>query len=313
MQDRNYDPGFTRIYDGALRRTINRDGSFNVHRVGVRLKDFHMYQFLVRLSWPAFIAILVGGYVAMNTVFAFLYLLAGAEHLLGASTQTTWDAFLSAFFFSTHTFTTVGYGNITPEGFADNMIASLEAMTGLLSFAIATGLLFGRFSRATAKLVFSNTMVIAPHKGGKALMFRLANRRRSTLMEVEARLLLMTVVDSANGPTRKYDVLELEVPAIHFLPLSWTVVHPITNSSPFHNKTAADLGRLQAEVLVLIKGFDDTFQQIVHARYSYRHDEIMREQRFTTAFHVSTEGKMVLDLDRISETQPAPGEVTSAR
>jgi inward rectifier potassium channel len=306
VQDKNYDPGFTRIYDGELRRAINRDGSFNVHRLGMRLNDFHPYQFLVRVSWPWFIAILVSGFITMNVLFALLYLLAGAEHLVGASTGNSLEAFASAFFFSTHTFTTVGYGSITPEGFADNMIAALEAMTGLMSFAVATGLLYGRFSRASAKLVFSESMVIAQHKGGSALMFRLANRRRSTLMEVEARLLLMTVAQTENGPVRKYDQLEVEIPAIHFLPLTWTVVHPITASSPLHTKTPEELAGLQAEVLVLIKGFDDTFQQIVHSRFSYRHDEIRRGRRFTTAFHVNREGEMILDLDKISETQADP-------
>jgi len=270
--EKSFDPGFTRLYDGRISRVINKDGVFNVRRIGTRLADLHLYQYLVTISWLPFSALIVSGYLVMNAAFAGLYLAAGVENLAGANAESPFGAFLSAFFFSTHTFTTVGYGTMYPTNFWTNIIASMEAMAGLMSFSIATGLLYGRFSRASAKLVFSETMTMLPHKGGTALMFRVANRRRSTLMEAEAKLLLMTVVDSAKGQTRKYDVLDLEVPAVHFLPLTWTVVHRIDDSSPLHGKTAEDLARLQAEVLVLIKGFDDRFQQIVHARYSYRHD-----------------------------------------
>jgi inward rectifier potassium channel len=303
---KTYDPGFTRLYEGPLRRVINQDGRFNVRRIGTRFSDFHIYQFLVRIPWPAFIAILVSGYVVMNALFALLYLAAGIEHLAGASADTMHGAFLSAFFFSTHTFTTVGYGTMYPVGLWTNLIASTEAMVGLMSFAIATGLLYGRFSRATARLVFSKSMAVVQHKGGEALMFRVANRRSSTLMEAEARLLLMTVVGTSSHRTRKYDVLDLEIPAVQFLPLTWTIVHPLTESSPLHAKTAEQLATLQAEILVLIKGFDDTFQQVVHARYSYRHDEIERGVRFVPAFHIGNAGEMVLDLDKISTTASEP-------
>jgi len=302
---KNYDPGFTNLYEGHLRRVINKDGSFNVRRVGTHLSDFHIYQILVSLPWVTFFAVLVCGYLVVNALFAGLYMAAGIEHLAGANMENSSAAFLSAFFFSTHTFTTVGYGTMYPVGLWTNIIASMEAMVGLMSFAIATGLLYGRFSRATARLVFSTAMTIAPHKGGEALMFRVANRRQSTLMEVEARLLLMTVVGTGRNRTRKYDVLDLEVPTVHFLPLSWTVVHPLTATSPLHGKNAEELAALQAEVLVLIKGFDDRFQQTVHARYSYRHDEIVRGMRFAPAFHVSGSGDMVLDLQKISDTTPS--------
>jgi inward rectifier potassium channel len=299
MTEKDFDPGFTRTYSGPLRRTINKDGTFNVRRRGARIHDLHIYQFLVSISWPSFAAILLAGYVVVNILFALLYLWAGISSLAGADSSSTLHSFWSAFFFSTQTFTTVGYGTIAPSGFAANMIASFEAMIGFMSFAIATGVLYGRFSRGNARLVFSDSMVITRLGEFEALMFRVANRRSSTLMEVDVRLLLMTVVIQDGKPTRKYDVLDLEVPSVLFLPLTWTIVHLIKPGSPLFGKSEEDFAALQCEVLVLIKGYDDTFRQTVHSRYSYRHDEFLRGRRFTPAFHVDDRGDMVVDLLKV--------------
>ncbi len=300
MSDSSFDPGFTRMYTGPLRRAINKDGSFNVMRRGARIHDLHIYQFLVSLPWPSFIILLIAGYIAMNVGFAMAYLWIGIDKLAGANTATFTTSALSAFFFSSQTFTTVGYGTLAPLGMWTNAVASFEAMVGLMSFAIATGLLYGRFSRASARLVFSDNMVVTRHRDKPALMFRVANRRSTTLMEVEARIMLMTVVLQEGKPTRKYDVLPLEIPSVYFLPLTWTIVHSITEKSPLFGKTAADLEAVQAEVLVLIKGYDDSFRQTVHARYSYRHDELLWEKRFTPAFHIGEKGDMVVDLTKIN-------------
>jgi inward rectifier potassium channel len=303
MTDTNFDPGLTKSYSGSLRRAINKDGSFNVKRRGARIHDLHIYQFLVSIAWPWFIALLLFGYLVANAGFALLYLWIGIGNLAGADASTPLRSFLSAFFFSTQTFTTVGYGTIAPSGFAANAIASLEAMLGFMSFAIATGVLYGRFSRASARLVFSDSMVVTQHKDSPALMFRVANRRSSTLMEVDARLLLMTVAMQDGKTVRKYDVLELEVPSVYFLPLTWTIVHRINPGTPLFEKTAEELAALQAEVLVLIKGYDDTFRQTVHARYSYRHNELVWGKRFVPAFHIDDRGDMIVDLLQISAVE----------
>jgi len=300
MADINFDPGFTKTYTGPLRRAINKDGTFNVRRRGARIHDLHIYQFLVSLSWPSFVAILFLGYVTMNVIFALLYLGIGIDKLSGADSSTILNSILSAFFFSTHTFTTVGYGTLAPIGVWANVLASFEAMIGLMCFAIATGLLYGRFSRASARLVFSDNVVVTQHRSGQALMFRVANRRSTTLMELEARLLLMTVVLQGGKPTRKYDLLDLELPSVYFLPLTWTIVHPIKPGSPLFGKTPEDLAAVQAEVLVLIKGYDDTFRQTVHARFSYRHNEVVWGRRFAPAFHIDDGGDMVVDLLKIN-------------
>jgi inward rectifier potassium channel len=295
-----FDPGFTQRFDGRIRRIINKDGSFNVRRAGFGLRHWNGFQFLINAPWPVFLLILFAGYILMNLGFALIYLALGAEHLQGLTGGGTLGHLLDAFYFSAYTFTTVGYGNIIPVGAADNFVAAIEAMIGLMSFAIATGLLYGRFSRPTAQLVFSSHALIAPYRGVTSLQFRMANQRRNMLVDLEARVLLMTVVNEGGRTQRQYDQLTLERSNIHFLPMTWTVVHPIDETSPLFGKSPEELTQLQAEVMILIRAFDDTFSQMVHARTSYRYDEIISGARFVPAFHVDAEGEHVLVLDRIS-------------
>ena len=223
----------------------------------------------------------------------------GPGHLKGADGATEMDRFLNDFFFSTHTLTTVGYGNITPVTVAANTITSIEAIAGLMAVALGTGLLFGRFSRPSAKIAFSERALIAPYQDRTSLQVRIVNLRPNLLMELEANFVLMTVEGTGEDRKRRYAELKLERSGIYFLPLTWTVVHPIDESSPLHGKTQEDLARLQAEVVVLLKGFDDTFSQTVHARYSYRYDEVAWGARFEPAFEIGGDGNMVLNLDRV--------------
>jgi len=197
--------------------------------------------------------------------------------------------------------TTVGYGAIWPETAAANLISSTEAMIGLLGFAVATGFLVGRLSRPTARIGFSKLMIVAPYQDSTSLQFRVVNRSVSNLMELEARMLLMTVQPVDGRLERKYERLELERPTVLFMPLTWTIVHVLDAESPLYKKTAADLEQLQAELLILIKGVDDRFSQTVHARYSYRYDEIVWGAKFARAFDVDEDGDLRLDLDRVSD------------
>lgn len=301
-----FDPGFTQQYRGSLRRIINPDGQFNVHRRGTTWRDVHPYLFMLNVSWPVFSALILAGYLGANLVFALVYYYGvGIEHLRGAEAATGFRLFLNAFFFSAHTLTTVGYGNIYPDGTLANSVAAFEALLGLMAFALATGLLFGRFSRPVARIEFSKKMVVAPYEGSASLQFRVANRRSNNLMDLEARVLLMTVEKTAEGQRRKYTPLELERSNVLFLPLAWTIVHPVDEASPLKGRTAQDLAQLEAEILVLIRGFDDTFFQTVHVRYSYRYDEIVWGARFVPIFEVDEHGHMVLDLARLSECQRA--------
>lgn len=311
MTEHSFDPGLTQQYDGTLRRIINKDGSFNVKRRGARLRDLNLYLFLVSVPWSAFFGIVVASYVVSNLIFGTIFYLIGVEQLTGADHSTPGRAFLSAFFFSAHTLTTVGYGNIAPNTITTNALAAGEALFGLLQIAVATGLLVGRVSRPSARIAFSNMALIAPYEGQTALEFRVANARSNTIMELEAKVMLMTVDPTPEGLRRDYKVLRLERPSVYFFPLTWTVVHAIDHRSPLHGKTAADLERLQAEILILLKGYDETFAQTVLERYSYRYDEIVWGASFAPAFHVDQHGGMVVDIDRISDIKkPAQAQVS---
>ena len=296
-----FDPGITEKFTGPVRRVINKDGSFNVVRRGANWHDVHPYLHLVNMSWPAFLATLFVGYVIVNTLFATLYFVFAPGELSGADSTTAVGRFFNVFFFSAQTLSTVGYGVIAPKGLAANVIAAFEAMLGVLGFAVATGLLFGRVSRPSAKLGYSEHMLVAPYQDGTSLQFRVVNRRRNDIMELEARVLLMTVEPNNGGNVRKYKQLKLERERVLFLPLTWTVVHPIDEESPLRGLTADDFKRLEAEFLILIKGYDDTFSQTVLSRYSYRHEEIMWNRRFGPAFDVDANGDLFLDLQKVGE------------
>jgi len=301
MEKPAYDPGITQQYVGAIQRAVNPDGRFNVRRKGGTWRDAHPYLFLISTSWPVFFLILIAAFLIVNLVFTGLYLAIGIEQLKGTESESIRSEILRVFFFSTDTLTTLGYGNIWPSGLRANVLAAAEAGCGLIGFAIATSLLFGRFSRPSARIGFSKNMIVAPYMDGSSLQFRIVNRRNNDVIELEAQVLLMTVEHEEGRLRRKFVPLELERDRVLFLALTWTIVHPITATSPLYGKTAEDLARLQAEFIILIKAFDETFGQTVHARYSYRYDEIVWGARFLPAFEVEKEtGDLLLEVEKVS-------------
>ncbi len=301
MQKPAFDPGLTQKYTGNFRRVINKDGTFNVRRRGANWHDFHPYLHLINMGWTPFFSLVFLGYLVVNTLFAVAYYALGPGHLTGADSPTEVGRFLNDFFFSAHTLSTVGYGSISPKSLGSNIVASIESLVGVLGFAVATGLLFGRVSRPSAKIGFSETMLITSYQDIQSLQFRVVNRRRNDLMEIQARVMIMTVEDKDGQPTRRYTQLKLEREQVLFMPLTWTIVHPIDGESPMAGLTPKDLERLQAEVMILIKAYDDTFSQTVLARYSYRYDEISWNHRFAPAFSVDAEGDLVLELQKVGE------------
>ncbi len=299
----SFDPGLTQQYSGKILRMIERDGSFNVRKTGGGFKNIHFFQFLINISWPNFLLIILAGYIIVNTIFASLYLTAGIQNIKGAQADSPLSAFLSAFFLSVHTLTTVGYGTIAPKDIWTNVIASFEALAGLMGLALATGLLYGRFSRPSARLAFSEKAIVAPYRDGTGLEFRLANKRQNVLVDLEATVILMTVVNAGGIQKREYQQLALERSNVYFLALTWTVVHPVDERSPLFGKSKEDLAAQQAEILILVRAFDDTFSQVVHSRYSYRFDEIVWGAKFLPAFRVTEEGGMNLELNGLSKIE----------
>jgi inward rectifier potassium channel len=302
-----FDPGLTQQFTGNVRRIIDKDGSFNVRRRGANWHDVHPYLHLINMGWTQFLAWLFVGYVVVNTIFAFAYYGLGPGELMGADASTAGGRFFNCFFFSAHTLTTVGYGSIAPKGLGANIVASLEALTGVLAFAVATGLLFGRVSRPSAKIGFSENILMAPYQEITSLQFRVVNRRVNDLMEIEARVLLMTV-DTIDGQVqRTYRQLRLEREQVLFMPLTWTIVHPIDAESPLWGVTPEEFERRAIEVMILIKAYDDTFSQKVFQRFSYRHDEVIWNRRFAPAFTVDEDGDLVLDLQKVGQVADSSG------
>lgn len=306
MQQPTFDPGLTQKYTGKLNRSLEENGEFNVRRTGITLRDRHPYLFLISTSWANFIALVFVFFVVVNVGFAWLYVSIGLEYLKGADAPTKTAEFVNAFFFSTHTLTTVGYGNIYPVGPWANLASACEALIGLLGFAVITGLMFGRFSRPSARIGYSENMLISPYEDGMSLQFRVVNRRSNNILELNARVLLMTVESRDGRLQRKFAELKLERTDVLFLALTWTIVHPIDSASPLYGVNADDLDRMQAEVLVLIKGFDETFGQVVHTRRSYVAKEIIWGARFVPAFDVEESGDLRLDTGKVGNFERVP-------
>lgn len=292
-----HDAGLGEKYLDASKRLINKDGSFNLKRTGGIWQARNLYQWLISLSWPAFLGLVLLLYVITNALFASAYLVIGIEQLSGVHPET--PHFWSAFHFSTQTLTTVGYGAMAPIGASANMLAAFEAFAGLTGFALVTGLLYGRFSKPSAKFLFSNNALIAPYQEGKSLQCRLINVRSNIMMEVEAHV-LVSMLDREKGQ-RNYYPLKLETKFIQFFPLNWTLVHHITEESPLNNCSPDKLKELDAEILIRLKGYDDTFGQTVHVRFSYKFDEIVHGARFLKVYELDENGNTHLDLNKIHD------------
>jgi inward rectifier potassium channel len=307
-QARDRDLGFGSVVSSQSRqRLLNRDGSFNVVRTGLGLLEtVAPYQQMLAVSWAGFFTIVLALYLIINIVFALMYLVIGPTALIGTRAGMFGGAFSQAFFFSIQTFATIGYGQIGPNGFLANTLVTFEALVGLMSQALATGLLFARFSRPTASILFSRGAIIAPYGGGQSLQFRIANRRRNEIIQLEAQVLFSAMESDGRGSlVRRYRLLPLERNKVTFFPLSWTIVHPIDQESPLSGKTSDDLLRTEAEVLVLLSGIDETFAQTVLARSSYRADEIIWNKRFRSIF-VQEQGKSLsVDISRLHDIDPA--------
>jgi inward rectifier potassium channel len=280
-------------------RFINKNGTVNATKRGVGILDrISWYHTMLDMSSWKFLSILLLFYISINFVFALLYFAIGIEHLNGiATTDNEWVQFGQAYFFSAQTFTTVGYGYISPTGFYTSALSSAEALMGLLSFAIATGLFFGRFSKPAIFLKFSHNAVIAPYNDGKALMFRLAPYKNTNYIDAEINVTLGMQIDEDGVRINKFFTLDLEFQRINSLALSWTLVHPITTESPLHGFVASDYESISGEIIVIIKTFDDMFSSTVATRTSYTFKEIVYGVKFKPMYSKSKDNQStVLDM-----------------
>lgn len=296
------DLGFGAVVSRESRlRLLNRDGTFNVRRRGLGFfESLSAYHTLLTLSWPRFLALVVAAYFAANVVFAVAYLLCGPGALMGPMVGES--HLLQAFFFSVETIGTIGYGQIAPASIAANVVMTIESVSGLVGLAIVTGLLFARFSRPIAAILFSRWAVIAPYRGIRAFEFRIANRHKNELVELEAKVLYSRTRERGGRRMREFLELGLERRTVVFFPLTWTIVHPIDETSPLQGVTHEQLVAEDAEFLVLLQGTDETFAQRVHTRSSYKPHEIVWQARFTDVFQTpGRDGALAVDVGRLHE------------
>ena len=261
-----------------------------------------LYHLLLTISWRRIIFLLVGTYVVINGAFACLYLLdtGGLENAEAGS-------FSDAFFFSVQTMATIGYGKMVPKSMFANSLVTIEALVGMLSTAMATGLMFAKFSRPTARILFSRNLVIADRDGVPSLALRVANERGNQVVEAQMRLVLLrTEVTKEGERVRRVQDLKLARPQTAVFALSWTAFHQITPDSPLYGATPESLRASNTELLAAIVGIDESFSQTVHARHNYFDDEILWGARFVDIMTPGSDGKNHIDYSRFHDTQPAP-------
>jgi len=300
----NNDTGFGNNPNDYGGRFINRDGSFNLKKEGMAFWDrFSVYHSMLNLPRWKFISIIGIFYLLINLFYTCIYLLLGTDQLQGMIGTTPWAIFKEVFFFSTETFTTVGYGRVNPVGDGANLVAAIESLSGFLSLAIATGLIYGRFSRPRAYLVFSQSALIAPYQDITALMFRFATYKDNhTLTNVEIRVNIGLLGQESDKPVFKFYELDLERSRVDSLPMNWTVVHPIDEKSPLQGFSYEDMKTSDIELYVLVRGFDDVYSNVVLQRTSYTYAEILFNRKFIPMYRESDDGKTtILELQKLND------------
>jgi len=283
-------------------RFLNKDGSVNVKRLeGDSFGRIDPYHTFLNMKWRYFIIMVLVGYFIANLFFASLYYMAGTQHFGNLAGVDEPHKFIELFFFSAQTLTTVGYGFIYPKGTVVSTIAAIESMTGLLVFALATGVLYGRFSKPKATIRYTKHAVIAPYEGITGFMFRIANATQNELIENEVQVFL--AMNDLKTNQRVFLPLELETKKISFMPLSWTIVHPIDTQSPIYNYTKDDLDQADAEFIILMKAINDTFSQTVYSRTSYKSHEIIANAKFKPLQRSQRGTKTTIDLRKMDEVE----------
>jgi len=295
--------GFTSQANENTKRIINKDGSFNLIRVGEIKSLFHS---LITMSWMRFIVTVFSSYILINILFAGIYLLVDFDGIGMTADYEVKNRFLVAYFFSAQTMTTVGYGSLYPLSVTVSIVATVEALIGLMAFAIVTGLIYGRFSKPSHGIRFSKNILYVPYKEGYALMFRVANERNHNLTELEVRVLMNIIVTDNGKSTRKYQNLIVENNKITYFPLNWTIVHYIDDKSPLFGWMKEDIIASEMEMLVMIQGYNETAAQHIHAKSSYHVNEITWNAKFKIPYYFREDGVTVFELDQIDEFEKIP-------
>jgi inward rectifier potassium channel len=286
-------PRFTNI--SAARKDIHVVGA---ESGGIR----DLYHGVLTIPWWGFFLLMLGVFLGANAIFAFLYWLDPAG-VAGARPH----AFADDFFFSVETISTIGYGGMTPQSLYANVVMTAEAFVGLGIVAVATGLIFARVSRPTARVMFSRVAVITPFDGLPALMFRAANQRGNQILEAQASISLFAEAITSEGHRmRRFQDLDLMRSRQPMFTLTWTLIHRIDEASPLHGHTQDSLEAIGAEIVVALNGVDDVFAQRIYARHSYLPDEILWDRQFADVLTTDGDGRRVVNYHNFHDVKPLP-------
>lgn len=301
--------GFSNTSGTSGARIVDKNGSVNVRKTGIPFfEQISLFHSLIRMSSGKFLFTVFLFYAITNVFFATIYMLVGVENLQGivANENDLLSGFQQAIFFSSQTLTTVGYGHISPVGLLANIVAAVESFVGILSFAMVTGLLYGRFTLPKAFLKFSENILVAPYKGQRALMIRFATYKNNHITDVEAKMTVAYRAMEDGKKVSKFFTPRLEIDKITSLALSWTLVHVLDENSPFFDMGKEELLNADYEIMYHIKGFDEHFSNIVQQRYSYTREEMIYGAKFLPAFYSEQDGSTtVLELNKLNLHEPA--------
>jgi inward rectifier potassium channel len=288
-------------YSGG--RFYHKDGTPNLRVNGITfLERLSMYNTLLKISRGHLLTLILLFYFAINLFFTIIYLSLGPGNLGGAEDTNALSAFWEAFFFSVQTVSTVGYGHVYPIGFLTNFFAGIESLIGLLAFAFATGLIYGRFTRPRAYIRFSKNALIGPFRDGLAVMFRLVPYKHNHLIDAEVKVTLAMKLKEDGTVSNKFFTLPLELSRVNALMQNWTIVHPINEQSPFNNLSIEDLKAANAELLIVLKAFDESFSNTVVTRASYVAAEFVIGGKFKLMYHPSEDrSTTILDISKLDE------------
>ena len=307
------DLGFGRVVAQRSRgRLFNRDGTSTATKYGLRAqRTERLYLTALQAPWAVFVLWMFGAVLLLNGIFALAYAALPAGSLLGAEALGIRDPFLRAFVFSTGIFTTTGTGPLHAVGITANWLVVIESLAGPLTLVLVGGLLLARLIRPRAQLRFSESAVVAPYDGGRALMFRLVNELPSHMTDVRADVSL-SLYETLNGKReRNFHQLALERSQVALFPLHWTIVHPITADSPLHGFTPQQLRESEAELLILISAHEETFSTHVSVRASYYWDDITWDAKFADIFAQAAGESIAIDVERLDRLDRLPEGATS--
>jgi inward rectifier potassium channel len=262
-----------------------------------------LYHRLLTVSWTGFFALIAAAYALFNVAFAILYLLQD-----GAVAHAKPHDFGDAFFFSVQTMATIGYGDMHPATLYANLLVTVEVLMGMTGLALATGLIFARFSRPTARVMFSEVAVVTRHEGVPTLMFRAANQRRNRILEATVNVMLVRNEATAESEVmRRFYELKLARHRNPTFVLTWTVMHPVDADSPLKGMTPDSMRAQEAQIVATIAGIDESLAQTIHARHTYGNQDIRWGWRLVDIIARTSEGGLAVDYAKFHHAEKEEG------